>query len=573
MNRFVAILICCFFIFSIFLLDCVKRAEEKSLSASEIEALASRSHNKVFLLGLDGATFDIIIPMIRNGELPNIQKLMENGSYGTLSSIEPMMSPVLWTTILTGKKAEKHGIKDYTVQIEGEYQPVPIGSAQRKSLAIWNIIGIGEKTSAFLAFWATHPAEQVNGIVISDRFSEKDIKNAFYPPSIQDELKPYIDITDDEIGKLTQRFTKFPFETDFTDKYEPRTDIFEKNKYVYLLRHHLRLDLAMFRAGAYIVERYAPDIVGIYIKGIDGVSHLFWKYMDPLTTQARYDNISEEDREYFKDVIIEYYRWVDEMIGLLMPVLDGYHIVIVSDHGFGPVADRINYDMNALLTEMGLAKYDKGELIEKDSNVFVLKADWSNKRNLRLNIAGREKGGIVKSADAQKVLNKVCESLSSIRTEEGQPLFTRVEGKGVQFGEGADIEVEFNTEITPSDVVIIGDKKVDANRFIVSSGLSGDHKINGIIIMSGSSIKRTVIEDASVVDITPILLTLLGFPIADDMDGKVLKSAFTDDFLRSCPIVKIPTYEGIEQKVVHPPLPISTDKEKMEELRGLGYIH
>jgi predicted AlkP superfamily phosphohydrolase/phosphomutase len=573
MKRYIAILMVYIALFLLFFVYCGKNAKERAVSTEEVENLAKRSNNKVFLLGLDGATFDIIVPMVRNGELPNIEKLMQNGSYGNLTSIEPMLSPTLWTTILTGKKVEKHGIKDYTVQVEGQYQQVPVGSGERKSLAIWNITSIGNKTSAFLAFWASHPAEKVNGIIITDRFSEKDIKNAYYPPSIQDEVKPYIDISDEEIDKLTQRFTNFPFDKDFKDKYEPRTDNFEKNKYVYLLRHHLRLDLAMFRTGAYIVERYAPDVVGIYIKGIDGVSHLFWKYMDPLTPQARYDNITEEDRQYFRNVITEYYRWVDEMIGLIMPVLEGYQIIIVSDHGFGPMPDRTNYDMNALLTEMGLARFDKGELILKESVVYSLPADWSNKRNLRLNIAGREKGGIVKSGETQNILKKICDSLSSIKAEDGRKLFTKVESKGVQFGKGADIEIEFNTDIKPTDIVIIGDKKVGADRFIVSSGLSGDHRINGIIIMNGSSIKRTIIENASVVDVTPTILALLGFPVGEDMDGKVLLSAITDEFLKNCPVMKIPTYEGMLQKDVHLPVPISTDREKIEELRGLGYIH
>lgn len=561
-------------IFSIFVVifGCGKKEESKKVSVEAIVEMGRRSQNKVFILGLDGATFNLIVPMMRRGELPNIEKLLREGAYGNLTSIEPMSSPVLWTTIFTGKKREVHGITDYTITVEGETKPIPVGSRQRRVLALWNMATVGGKTGAFFAFWATHPAESVSGFIISDRYDEEGIENAFYPPEFEEEVERYISVSDDEIAEITLRFTDFEYEEDFTDKYKPGTDIFEKNKAVAILRYHLRRDIAMMRASRYVLKMYAPDIVSCYIKGTDGVSHIFWKYMDPYTPYARYDDITGEDREHFGGVIEEYYRFCDEMLGELMPFLDDYHILIVSDHGFGPVPDEINYNMKSLLTEMGLARYEKGELVEGKSTVYVMQSDWSNRRSLRLNLKGRERGGMVDENDADAVLKKVCEALRSIKTKSGKLLFVNVENKGVQGANKAEIEVEFNKDIKGSDTLMIDGREVGADTVLVSRGISGDHMPNGVIILSGDSIKKCIIGEANIIDITPTVLALLGLPVAKDMQGKVLKSIFTEEFLSRCPIETIDTYEGLAPKMVSTPQPLPSDKEKREELRGLGYI-
>ncbi|MGQ9705589.1 MAG: alkaline phosphatase family protein [bacterium] len=572
MNRFIVVLTLFFILISIFQIDCGKKIEEKTLTIYKIEKFAKRSEGKVLLLGIDGATFDIIVPLIRDGQLPNFEKLMADGSYGTLTSVEPLMSPILWTSMLTGKNADKHGITDYTFIVPGEQEPVPMGSTQRRTLALWNIIGLGRKTSAFLAFFCTHPAENIDGIMVSDRFNEEGIKDAYWPPSFKDEIYNLMP-SDIEMEELAKRFTDFPFDKDFVEKYEPLTKPFENNKYVYLFKENLKKDLLMFRVSSHIIERYQPDLVGVYIKGIDVVSHKFWKYMDPLTPIARYDDVTIEEKAYFGNMIKEYYCWVDEMIGGLLPLLNDYNIVIVSDHGFGPMADKPNYDMKALLNQLGLAKYDKGKLLPELSSIYVLPSDWTNRRSLRLNIEGREKSGIIKSNSASEVLNKICSLLSSIRTERGLPLFTKVENRGIQVKEGSpEVECDFNTNILPDDVVLFGEKRIEANKFIVSKGISADHRTNGIIIMYGNQISKTLIEDAIIYDITPTILALLGFPTATDMDGKVITSAFTEEFLNRCPVETITTYEIFNKKEVKPPKPISTDERIREEFRGLGYI-
>ncbi|RLC40985.1 MAG: hypothetical protein DRH44_07900, partial [Candidatus Coatesbacteria bacterium] len=99
-----------------------------------------------------------------------------------------------------------------------------------------------------------------------------------------------------------------------------------------------------------------------------------------------------------------------------------------------------------------------------------------------------------------------------------------------------------------------------------------DHMPNGVIIFSGDSIKKCIIGEANIIDITPTVLALLGLPVAEDMQGKVLKSIFTEEFLSRCPIETIDTYEGLAPKMVSTPQPLPSDKEKREELRGLGYI-
>src|SRR5262249_45163027 len=121
--------------------------------------------------GLDGADWDFALPMIERGELPNLARLRREGASGKILTGNPPLSPLLWTTVATGKSPDLHGITDFLVMDSARGQLTPITSDFRKVKAMWNIASDAGLTSEFVAWWATWPAESIRGIMVSDRVS------------------------------------------------------------------------------------------------------------------------------------------------------------------------------------------------------------------------------------------------------------------------------------------------------------------------------------------------------------------------------------------------------------------
>lgn len=125
--------------------------------------------HKVLLIGLDGAGWNVMRPLIDKGELPNIKQLMDKGCWGVMKSPGPLLSEVIWTTIATGKTFQKHGIIDRLMEDPDSGVDVPPSSNLRKTKAIWNILSEKNKKVGVVNYMVTWPVERINGTMISGR--------------------------------------------------------------------------------------------------------------------------------------------------------------------------------------------------------------------------------------------------------------------------------------------------------------------------------------------------------------------------------------------------------------------
>src|SRR5262245_50237112 len=141
----------------------------EALSARVLKERSVATGLKVALIGLDGADWEVIDPMVARGRLPNLARLKAAGAWGPLRSMDPMLSPLLWTTAATGKPPEIHGIIDFLVRDTRTGKPVPVSSRGRRVKALWNMLSDAGRTSAVIAWWATWPAERIAGHIVSDR--------------------------------------------------------------------------------------------------------------------------------------------------------------------------------------------------------------------------------------------------------------------------------------------------------------------------------------------------------------------------------------------------------------------
>src|SRR5262249_43973801 len=139
------------------------------IAAKTVRERSQDTGVKIAILGLDGADWELIDPLLARGEMPNLARLKERGAWGNMKTMSPTLSPLLWTSMATGKTPEEHGIVDFLVKDPATGKVVPVSSRSRRVQALWNMFGAAGRKSAFVAWWGTWPAEQVDGTMVSDR--------------------------------------------------------------------------------------------------------------------------------------------------------------------------------------------------------------------------------------------------------------------------------------------------------------------------------------------------------------------------------------------------------------------
>lgn len=132
--------------------------------------LQSRGRSpRVYVVGLDGATWDTIDPLVEKGKLPVFKALKEEGAWARLKTFEPTLSAVVWTSIATGKTMIKHGIVDWAFVNKNSIQ-VPYSSSEKRVPSIWEMMDERGLRSVVLNWFVTYPPDMVSGVVVSDSF-------------------------------------------------------------------------------------------------------------------------------------------------------------------------------------------------------------------------------------------------------------------------------------------------------------------------------------------------------------------------------------------------------------------
>ena len=278
----------------------------------------------MLMVGVDGADPATLDRLIAAGRLPTFARLRRQGAAGPLRSREPLLSPVLWTTIATGRKPQDHGVLDF-VEAAPDGRPVPITSARRRVPALWNIATQFGRTSGFIGWYASFPVERVRGFEVSDRVafhqvaSEHAIEGAAYPPALARSL-PQFGSPDVDVEAVRRRFVS-PTGRPLTPDGERRL--------AQLARMHGTAEL--YRRLALRLQRtYRPELVGVYFEFIDACGHLFMEDAPPRRPQ-----VSDEDYAAFSNTVDRCYEYQDEVLGDLMTMAGADTLTLIcSDHGF-----------------------------------------------------------------------------------------------------------------------------------------------------------------------------------------------------------------------------------------------
>src|ERR1700680_2831805 len=152
---------------------------------------------RVLLVGWDAADWKVMQPLMAAGKLPNVQRLVGNGAAGQIATLHPPLSPMLWTSIATGKRPFKHGIHGFSEPTADGLGVQPVTNLSRKCKALWNILSQNGLDSTVVGWWPSHPAEPIRGVMVSDHYHrargplEKGwplLPGCVHPPELADTL-------------------------------------------------------------------------------------------------------------------------------------------------------------------------------------------------------------------------------------------------------------------------------------------------------------------------------------------------------------------------------------------------
>ncbi|NOQ26234.1 MAG: tetratricopeptide repeat protein [Bacteroidales bacterium] len=282
---------------------------------------------KVLLIGWDAADWKVINPLMDAGQMPALESLVNQGVMGNIATLDPPFSPMLWTSIATGKTADKHGILGFTEPDPEGIGMRPITASSRKVKAIWNILTQKGYKTHVVGWWPSHPVEPINGIMLSNNFAkcnQAPDKWAMPDKTVHPEnLSRFFSELRIHPSELTQEHL-LPF--------VPKADKIDQSKdnRIYQLAKSIAEASSYHAAATWIMDNQEWDFMAVYLDTIDHLCHGFMNYHPP-----KMKNISENEFEVYKDVINSTYRFHDMMLDTLLKKTDeDTTVILISDHGF-----------------------------------------------------------------------------------------------------------------------------------------------------------------------------------------------------------------------------------------------
>jgi predicted AlkP superfamily phosphohydrolase/phosphomutase len=557
-------------------------------------------NHRVLVIGLDSATLDLIEPWANAGKLPTFARLMKNSAYGRLQSVMPVLSSAAWSSFMTGKNPGKHGLYDFVRREPGSYRLRVMRRDHIQSASLWNLLGGQGRKVGVLNVPMTYPPEEVNGFLVSG-LGTPDYKTFTYPP---------------ELGlSLLER----GYQVNKKRSYDPE----HEDEYLAEM-HHVAEGIQ--EAALWLLEKEAWDFFMVVFFDTDQVSHYFWRHMDKSHPQHE---AARDARN--TDAILKYYQRMDAYVDQLIRAAgQEVTVIILSDHGAGPLYRDVflnewlrqqgylsikreivgHRGFHRVFARFGLTREnasktlrslrlgrverwikdrigDRIELLPKSARAeFPQAIDWQNTRaysfgyqgQIYINLRGREPLG---SVDPGEAYERLCEEITQklmelVDPQDGRRVVDQVLRRE-QIFHGPYLDFAPDLTLVMRNFAYItrqGYEFSDApGRLFAMPAmhLSGGHRPQGILFISGpGAAEPGVRQGASLIDLAPTILHLLGCTLPDDLDGKVLEG-----WIRSPGDVQVRSMEGEDSEIPAPSAEQWSEEDEQEivqRLKGLGYL-
>ncbi len=493
---------------------------------------------KVLIIGLDGATFDVLNPLMAEGRMPRLQKAIAEGASGLLRSTVPPITPAAWTTFLTGKNPGTHGIIDFE-----RYDALTnkLGFNSTRCLDhvrnLWQILGDQGLRIGSVNVPMTYPPTPVNGFLVSG-FETPGPESDFVFPS---ELK----------NPILERWPDPTLKAKWCRRVFGGDAVFRENLDYIARSFHQGAEMSMW-----LGENHGWDVLMVVFKLLDNLQHKTWKYLDP-----RWSNRNPHRRDQVKDCFAE----ADKAVGTLIDYASIHNaaVLIVSDHGHGSLEGKVQ--VNSLLHQWGYLALEGGarqgatraqhvwdrfrgrtrRFARTGDVLHDLPVDFSQTRAcvmhagmagfLYVNLQGRQPTGIVPPSQYEALRDELRTRLLGdecrVRDPQGREcrLFEEVHKPEELYNcSRADQPWLPDLILTPHESLAVirkirGQKRV---RWLSYRRLEGTHRPDGILIAAGPGISCGTRVNANIVDCAPTILAMLGLGVPEDMQGRVIQEIF-----------------------------------------------
>jgi predicted AlkP superfamily phosphohydrolase/phosphomutase len=473
-----------------------------------LEFLRPRKKRKIFVIGLDCADPLLVFDQWRD-ELPNLRQLMEAGAYGPLTSCIPCITVPAWSSMTSGKDPGVLGFYGFRNRADYSYENMTIATGLVvEEPRVWELLGEAGRQVIVVGVPQTYPVRSVNGYLISSFLTPSVQRQYTYPDEFRHEV-------DQLLGGREYDVDVHRFRTE--DKDLLLSQIYEMTEKRFIILKHL-------------LRNKPWDFFMFVEMGVDRIHHGLWQYMD--STHSNY-----EPGNPYQDAIKEYYQYIDKELGEMLSALDDDTIVmVVSDHG----AKRMDGGIciNEWLRREGYLVLKEEPIRESERPIPFEKVevDWEKTAawgaggyyaRIFINVQGREPNGIIPKSDYENVRDELSAAVEAIRDPQGKLLDTTCLRPEATYRKVRNI---------PPDLIIyLGDlhwRSVGSFGFDSIYTFENDigpdganHAQDGMIIYYDpkQNLGSQRLSGVHLMDFTPTVLHLMGQPIPDDIQGKVIQ--------------------------------------------------
>ncbi|HYC57763.1 MAG TPA: alkaline phosphatase family protein [Candidatus Binatia bacterium] len=555
------------------------------------------SRKRVLVIGMDGVPFPLLEQWARQGHMPTIARLLAQGTGGVMGSTMPPTSGPAWCTFATGKNPGKTGIYDFLYRRPGGYVFPPVNASMRSGRSLWRLLSDAGLKVGIINVPISYPVEPVNGTFISGWMTPYFATDYTWPRELGAEIQA-------KVGD----YRIYPSET-----------FSERGRDAFFRASDELLEL-LTRTTLHLMDRDDWDFFMTVYFDTDRILHQLWHYLDPQHPWR-----AKGDTRDLSAPVIRYFQRLDADIARVIEKAGkDVTVLLMSDHGMGRASRfivlnnlllelgylRLSGDLptrlkhfalkrglslrnvHLLIDRLGAAKHAEYKNVYSFDGALkrfflsFLNVDWQASRaysygrhygSVFLNVKGREPHGCVApGAEYERVREEVARAVLEYRDPElGRPLVSRVlRREEVYHGP--------RTEESP-DLILLPQEDADifyglsdfgsSRIWDITYRYSGMHRDNGTLIAAGAHVRSGAPAPvASIQDLAPTILHLLGQPVPDDMDGRVLEDVLTPEFLASNPVRHSQACGDGEGGGVRD-YDQDEEAEVMQRLRDLGYLN
>lgn len=557
---------------------------------------------KVLVVGFDGATLDIAGPLMDAGRLPNMRRLRDGGAWGQLRSTIPPNSSVAWSSFMTGRNPGGHGVFYFRERREGTYYRPFITYNSIRSPSIWRLLSDRGRKVGVVNVPLTYPPEPVNGFLVGGLLTPGRESVFTYPASL------HLD--------LIRALGDYPLDSE-----AERIFWEEKGNEMGAFTCMLNATKKVLEASLYLMGQLDWDFFMTVFRSVDLVQHRAWRFRIP-----EYRERHPAESEKYGGIIEMCYEILDEYLGeLIERAGEGARVCLMSDHGFGPIKGK--FYLNRWLMERGYLRLNAGApflaqilgisgdqideprkpqgfekllvragrralgflsprlLYAPTDRLYASMIDWSRTRAFSsmsggeeiiiVNRKGREPLGIVEPGEEYENLrSEIIEELEKLRDPHGEKIVEKAYRREELY-KGPFVELAPDIQFTTREQSILPRSDLFVTHIYTDpfEHTPALHRENGILFLRGEGIRESVtVDGACLEDLAPSILYMLGLPVPQEMDGRVLLECFTEEFREANTVAFAEPEEMMKGGGVAKSYTPEEEEAIRKTLQGLGYL-